>query len=393
MDKWQFTVPFVCGATNLGEALRRIAEGAAMIRTKGEAGTGDIVNAETHMRSVFGSIRALQSARDDELYAAAKEHRAPHELVRWVAENGRLPVVTFTAGGIATPADASLCMQLGADGVFVGSGIFKSGRDPLIEHEGWVEDVAGAHARSSRRRRTSRTRRCSPRSRPASDSRWWGSPRARSRRRSGSRCGAGRRLTAEVPESSSNPTFALGESPLMVGVLALQGAFREHARALRILGAEVVEVRKPEDLDGLDGLVIPGGESTTIVQLAELYGLDEAIRSFRGAIFGTCAGMIVLDREHLGLADLEVERNAYGRQVRSFEADVDLAGDELPLHGVFIRAPRIRALGPSVEVARRARRGAGPRPRRPSPACDLPSGAHRRSARARPFPRPRALPA
>jgi pyridoxal 5'-phosphate synthase pdxS subunit len=141
VDKWQFTVPFVCGATNLGEALRRISEGAAMIRTKGEAGTGDIVNAETHMRSVFGAIRELQAARDDELYTAAKEHRAPYELVRWVAENGRLPVVTFTAGGIATPADASLCMQLGADGVFVGSGIFKSGRDPIIEREGWVEDV------------------------------------------------------------------------------------------------------------------------------------------------------------------------------------------------------------------------------------------------------------
>jgi pyridoxal 5'-phosphate synthase pdxS subunit len=142
VDKWRFTVPFVCGATNLGEALRRISEGAAMIRTKGEAGTGDIVNAETHMRSVYGAIRELQASRDDELFAAAKEHRAPYELVRWVAENGRLPVVTFTAGGIATPADASLCMQLGADGVFVGSGIFKSGRDPLIEHEGWVEDVA-----------------------------------------------------------------------------------------------------------------------------------------------------------------------------------------------------------------------------------------------------------
>ena len=127
VDKWAFTVPFVCGATNLGEALRRISEGAAMIRTKGEAGTGDIVNAVTHMRAVFGAIRGLQAMREDELFAAAKEHRAPHELVRWVAENGRLPVVTFTAGGIATPADASLCMQLGADGVFVGSGIFKSG--------------------------------------------------------------------------------------------------------------------------------------------------------------------------------------------------------------------------------------------------------------------------
>jgi pyridoxal 5'-phosphate synthase pdxS subunit len=127
IDKWRFTVPFVCGCTNLGEALRRIAEGAAMIRTKGEAGTGDIVNAVTHMRAVFGHIRRLQSLREEELFAEAKELRAPFELVRWVAENGRLPVVTFTAGGIATPADAALCMQLGADGVFVGSGIFKAG--------------------------------------------------------------------------------------------------------------------------------------------------------------------------------------------------------------------------------------------------------------------------
>jgi pyridoxal 5'-phosphate synthase pdxS subunit len=127
VDKWSFTVPFVCGCTNLGEALRRIAEGAAMIRTKGEAGTGDIVNAVRHMRAVFGHIRRLQSLRSEELYSEAKELRAPYELVRWVAEHGRLPVVTFTAGGIATPADAALCMQLGADGVFVGSGIFKSG--------------------------------------------------------------------------------------------------------------------------------------------------------------------------------------------------------------------------------------------------------------------------
>jgi pyridoxal 5'-phosphate synthase pdxS subunit len=142
VDKWKFTVPFVCGATNLGEALRRISEGAAMIRTKGEAGTGDVVSAVTHMRAVFGTIRGLQTLREDELYAAAKEHQAPYELVRWVAENGRLPVVTFTAGGIATPADASLCMQLGADGVFVGSGIFKSGRDALVDREGWIEDVS-----------------------------------------------------------------------------------------------------------------------------------------------------------------------------------------------------------------------------------------------------------
>jgi pyridoxal 5'-phosphate synthase pdxS subunit len=129
VDKWQFTVPFVCGCTNLGEALRRISEGAAMIRTKGEAGTGDIVNAVTHMRAVFGGIRRLQSLPPEELYSEAKNLQAPFELVTWIAENGRLPVVTFTAGGIATPADAALCMQLGADGVFVGSGIFKSG-DP-----------------------------------------------------------------------------------------------------------------------------------------------------------------------------------------------------------------------------------------------------------------------
>jgi pyridoxal 5'-phosphate synthase pdxS subunit len=142
VDKWPFTVPFVCGATNLGEALRRISAGAALVRTKGEAGTGDIVNAVTHMRAVFGAIRSLQALRTDELHAAAKEHRAPLELVQWVAENGRLPVVTFTAGGIATPADASLCMQLGADGVFVGSGIFKSGRDPRDDRDGWADDVA-----------------------------------------------------------------------------------------------------------------------------------------------------------------------------------------------------------------------------------------------------------
>jgi pyridoxal 5'-phosphate synthase pdxS subunit len=138
VDKWGYTVPFVCGATNLGEALRRIGEGAAMIRTKGEAGTGDVVNAVTHMRAVFGGIRRLQSLRSEELYTEAKNLQAPYELVRWVAENGRLPVVTFTAGGIATPADASLCMQLGADGVFVGSGIFKSG-DPDLRAKAIVE--------------------------------------------------------------------------------------------------------------------------------------------------------------------------------------------------------------------------------------------------------------
>ena len=129
IDKWDFKVPFVCGATNLGEALRRINEGAAMIRSKGEAGTGDVSNAMMHMRKIGAEIRRLSSMREDELYVAAKELQAPYALVKEVAETGKLPVVLFTAGGIATPADAALMMQMGADGVFIGSGIFKSG-DP-----------------------------------------------------------------------------------------------------------------------------------------------------------------------------------------------------------------------------------------------------------------------
>jgi 5'-phosphate synthase pdxT subunit len=137
---------------------------------------------------------------------------------------------------------------------------------------------------------------------------------------------------------------------MTIGVLALQGNFREHAATLRSLGADVVEVRLPEELDGLDGLVIPGGESTAIMRLARLYGLEDAIRAFRGAVLGTCAGMILLDRDHLGLVDLAVDRNAYGRQVASFEADLALAGEEEPLRGVFIRAPRVREAGPGVEV-------------------------------------------
>ncbi len=127
IDKWDFDVPFVCGCRNLGEALRRIAEGAAMIRTKGEAGTGDVVEAVRHARSVMGSIRMLQNKSSEELFTYAKEIGASYELVKMTAELGRLPVVNFAAGGVATPADAALMMQLGVDGVFVGSGIYKSG--------------------------------------------------------------------------------------------------------------------------------------------------------------------------------------------------------------------------------------------------------------------------
>ena len=137
---------------------------------------------------------------------------------------------------------------------------------------------------------------------------------------------------------------------MKIGVLALQGNFREHAAMLRRLGADPVEVRKPEQLEGLDGLVVPGGESTTFMRLMRLYGLEDAIRSFEQPVLGTCAGLIVLDRDHLGLVDVEVARNAYGRQVSSFEADLELQGDKTPLRGVFIRAPRVEQAGADVEV-------------------------------------------
>ena len=144
INKWNFTVPFVCGATDLGEALRRISEGAAMIRSKGEAGTGNVVEATRHMRQILSDIRRLSTMDDAELFAAAKNHRAPIELVREVAEKGALPVVLFTAGGIATPADAAMMMQLGAQGVFVGSGIFKSG-DPVKRAEAIVKATTFFH--------------------------------------------------------------------------------------------------------------------------------------------------------------------------------------------------------------------------------------------------------
>ena len=141
IDKRAFTVPFVCGATNLGEALRRIAEGAAMIRSKGEAGTGDVSQATTHIRTILSQIKRLTVMDSSELFDAAKEMRAPVELVRETAELGRLPVVLFVAGGVATPADAAMMMQLGADGVFIGSGIFKSG-DPAARARACVEATA-----------------------------------------------------------------------------------------------------------------------------------------------------------------------------------------------------------------------------------------------------------
>ena len=217
IDKWQFKVPFVCGATNLGEALRRIAEGAAMIRSKGEAGTGDIVEAVRHMRRITGDIKRLTVMDDAELATAAKDHQAPLDLVRRVARDGKLPVVLFCAGGIATPADAALMMQLGAEGVFVGSGIFKS--------------VGSGHARRGDRRGDHALRRPGPRG-----------PRLR-----------GPRHRDELARDAQARRGAAARQPrlvVLVGVLALQGDFEAHSRMLRDLGADVREVRVPADLDG-----------------------------------------------------------------------------------------------------------------------------------------------
>ncbi|HEV7132241.1 MAG TPA: pyridoxal 5'-phosphate synthase glutaminase subunit PdxT [Gaiellaceae bacterium] len=140
------------------------------------------------------------------------------------------------------------------------------------------------------------------------------------------------------------------QQPLRIGVLAVQGNFREHVAVLRRLGAEPVEVRLPEQLDGLDGLIVPGGESTAITRLMRLYGLDEALQRFEAPIFGTCAGMILLDRDHLGLVDITTKRNAFGRQVASFETDLDVGHGDEPVRAVFIRAPWIEEAGPGVEV-------------------------------------------
>src|ERR687890_724750 len=266
IDKWAFKIPFVCGATNLGEALRRIGEGAAMIRSKGEAGTGNVVEAVRHIRLITGEIRRLQSLSPMELPTAAKELQAPLELVRDAAEKGRLPVVLFCAGGIATPADAALMMQLGAEGNFVGSGIFKSS-DPERRARAIVE--ATTHYND--------------------------------------------------PERVAAASSGLGEA-----------------------------------MEGLDALVIPGGESTTIGKMIESAGLEPALRAHHEAgkpILGTCAGLIVCDADHLGFIDATAKRNAFGRQLQSFEADLQVegAGDE-PLRAIFIRAPWVERWGPGVEV-------------------------------------------
>jgi pyridoxal 5'-phosphate synthase glutaminase subunit Pdx2 len=314
-----------------GEALRRIAEGAAMIRTKGEPGTGNVVEAVRHMRTMTDGIAWVAGLRREQLFDAAKKLGAPYELVLWVHENGKLPVVNFSAGGIATPSDAAIMMQLGCDGVFVGSGIFKSG------------DPASAHAPSSRRPRTTRMPGSSQRSRATLASQWSASTSRTFPTRSGCRSGAG---------------------SVQIGVLALQGAFREHIITLESLGVGLTAVRLPSQLAGLNGLIIPGGESTAIAKLMATYGFYEPIRQHHEAglaMWGTCAGAILIARKVLDavpgpteprMMDITVRRNAFGRQVDSFEADLDFAHMVNPFTGVFIRAPWIESAGTGVEIAR-----------------------------------------
>src|ERR1044071_6282148 len=321
IDKWQFKVPFVCGATNLGEALRRIAEGAAMIRSKGEAGTGDIVEAVRHMRRITGEIKRLTVLDDAELATAAKELQAPVDLGRQVAGDGKLPVVVFCAGGIATPADAALMMQLGAEGNFVGSGIFKS-EDPATRAAAIVE--ATTHfADPARVARASE--------------------------------GLGMAMTSlETRKLEDSQLLANRGWEMLIGALGLPGAFEPHGKVLRGLGTDVCEVRVPADLEGLDGLIIPGGESTTMTLGIEREVLAEPLREFArsgAAVFGTCAGMIMLDRSHLGVLDIECRRNAFGRQIRSFEAYLRIPGVAgPPVRAVFIRAPWAEVCGEDVEV-------------------------------------------
>src|SRR3954453_1201179 len=264
IDKWKFTVPFVCGATNLGEALRRISEGAAMIRSKGEAGTGNVVEAVRHLRSMIGDIRRIGQADSAELFDWAKKLQAPLPLVQELAETGWLPVPMFCAGGLATPADAALAMQLGAEAVFVGSGIFKGGGAAPRRRGGGLrgspplqERRAGAPRGGDRRSDDALQRRVDPRQ---------GQPWPR--------CADDRHRDGRGQRALRRPRLVTGPT---VGVLALQGAFAVHEQRLRECAVAARQVRTPDDLARADALVMPGGESTTMSKLLTTSGLFDVL--------------------------------------------------------------------------------------------------------------------
>ena len=328
VDKHAFKVPFVCGARNLGEALRRIAEGAAMIRTKGEAGTGDVVHAVKHMRQIVQEMRILTVLGEEELYAKAKEHQAPYELVRMVAKAGKLPVPNFSAGGIATPADASLVMQLGAESVFVGSGIFMQDSttfaDPEEAEKRAKAIVLAATHFNDPKVLLEVSEDLTGRDEGPGGGGHWMRPTC-CRRGAGSAAVAAARCERWQTLARASRLDAGATNSMKIGVLALQGDFDAHRRRLEELGAEVVLVKKPEQLDEIDGLVIPGGESGTFLKLLGEAGFEKLKQFARTKpTFGTCAGAILLASEvdnpkqaGLGVLDIGIRRNAYGRQVDS----------------------------------------------------------------------------
>ena len=329
IDKTRFDVPFVCGARDLGEALRRVAEGATMIRTKGEPGTGDVVQAVRHMRKICRQIREVVSLREDELFEAARNLAVPVELVRYVHQNGKLPVVNFAAGGVAHPRrrrahDAAWCR----------------GRLRGLRHlqERQPRPACGRHRQGRCQLRGRRTYRQAIRE-P-------GRGHGRNQRR-------------------RDPAHHGGAWSLVAGttaVLAVQGAFIEHERMLSRLGQRCVELRQASDLDqAFDRLVLPGGESTVQGKLLEELGMLDGLRRRIDEgmpVLATCAGLILLaarldahdDRgtPRLGTLDVLVQRNAYGRQLGSFRTKGKVAGIGLvPM--TFIRAPYVMETGSGVE--------------------------------------------
>jgi 5'-phosphate synthase pdxT subunit len=289
------------------------------------------------MRSISGDIRRLTTLDEAELFVAAKELQAPYDIVRQVARAGKLPVPLFSAGGVATPADAALMMQLGAEAVFVGSGIFKS------------QDPAGPRRRGGRGHDPLQGSRAHRRGVRGPGRRHGLARVAQARAAAAARHA---RLVADGPGEPPGAPAAPPDAPL-VGVLALQGGYAAHARVLSELGAQVREVRVPADPRRARRPRHPGGESTTMTLGIRREGLEGPLRDFAAAgrpVLGTCAGLIMLDRDHLGVMDTVRRRNAFGRQVHSSRPTCRSPPGGRPVHAVFIRAPWIAEHGPDVEV-------------------------------------------
>ena len=323
IDKTQFEVPFVCGARNLSEALRRIAEGATMIRTKGEPGTGDVVQAVSHMRLMQAEIRRLVGMSEDELFEAAKQLQAPYDLVKYVHDHGKLPVVNFAAGGA--------CRRCADDA---------AGRRGCLRRIGYLQE-----------RRPREACRCHC---PGRDQLQGCQEDCRAERGPGRGDGWHQRAGDQDPHGRARTI-------MRIAVLALQGAFIEHERMLQQLGAECFEVRQLSDWNQpKDGLVIPGGESTTMLKLLHDLELLQPIReAIAGGlpVFGTCAGLILLAKEvegeefpRLSTMDIRARRNAYGRQLGSFHTSLDMAEVGTGLPATFIRAPYIESVEDDVRV-------------------------------------------